>query len=323
MKHIGHYMCSRTRWARVLCLCSVFVMGGVYHFFFNFEQAFRNSPGEIPRLKSGDGLIDGDGILEHSVRMRHLLQTNLTTDPTTDQGMQSVTSAGNMTNNTQPNSGIYPRDLFTLQQKKDGAIVLHVILMIYMFVALAIVCDEFFVPALSVITDKLDLSDDVAGATFMAAGGSAPELFTSLIGVFFARSDVGVGTIVGSAVFNILFVIGMCATFSKGVLSLTWWPLFRDCFFYSLSLSLLLYSFSDTRIEWYESLCLLMIYILYVLFMKFNVPIERWVKSRLLRKKVSAIKEVSFLMSAIPNFFFLVHTNISFLSKFMLKVLHV
>ena len=41
----------------------------------------------------------------------------------------------------------------------------------------------------------------------MAAGGSAPELFTSVIGVFIAISDVGIGTIVGSAVFNVLFVI--------------------------------------------------------------------------------------------------------------------
>ena len=47
----------------------------------------------------------------------------------------------------------------------------------------------------------------------MAAGGSAPELFTSMIGVFIAFSDVGIGTIVGSAVFNILFVIG---EFSNG-----------------------------------------------------------------------------------------------------------
>ena len=31
---------------------------------------------------------------------------------------------------------------------------------------------------------KLKLSDDVAGATFMAAGSSAPELFTSLIGTY-------------------------------------------------------------------------------------------------------------------------------------------
>lgn len=52
----------------------------------------------------------------------------------------------------------------------------------YMFVALAIVCDEYFVPALEVIGEKNDIEDDVAGATLMAAGGSAPELFTSLIG---------------------------------------------------------------------------------------------------------------------------------------------
>jgi sodium/potassium/calcium exchanger 2 len=49
-----------------------------------------------------------------------------------------------------------------------------------MFIALAIVCDEFFVPTLSVIIERLKITEDVAGATFMAAGGSAPELFTSL-----------------------------------------------------------------------------------------------------------------------------------------------
>ena len=52
----------------------------------------------------------------------------------------------------------------------------------------------------------------MAGATFMAAGGSAPELFTSLIGMLFSNEvDVGIGTIIGSAVFNVLFVIAVCA----------------------------------------------------------------------------------------------------------------
>ena len=62
------------------------------------------------------------------------------------------------------------------------------------------------------------MSPDVAGATFMAAGGSAPELFTSVIGVFIAKNDVGIGTIVGSAVFNILFVIAACAFAAKEAL---------------------------------------------------------------------------------------------------------
>lgn len=35
------------------------------------------------------------------------------------------------------------------------------------------------------------MSPDVAGATFMAAGSSAPELATVVIGVFFAKDDIG------------------------------------------------------------------------------------------------------------------------------------
>ncbi|KAM8984965.1 sodium/potassium/calcium exchanger 2 isoform 3-T3 [Ara ararauna] len=185
--------------------------------------------------------------------------------------------------------GEYPKDLFSLEERRKGAVILHVIGMIYMFIALAIVCDEFFVPSLTVITEKLTISDDVAGATFMAAGGSAPELFTSLIGVFISHSNVGIGTIVGSAVFNILFVIGMCALFSREILNLTWWPLFRDVSFYIIDLILLIIFFLDNLIMWWESLTLLAAYFCYVTFMKFNVQVEEWVKKFLNRNKVEKV----------------------------------
>uniref|UniRef100_A0A4W5QD92 Sodium/calcium exchanger membrane region domain-containing protein n=1 Tax=Hucho hucho TaxID=62062 RepID=A0A4W5QD92_9TELE len=106
---------------------------------------------------------------------------------------------------------------------------------IYMFYALAIVCDDYFVPSLEKISENLQLSEDVAGATFMAAGSSAPELFTSLIGVFITKGDVGVGTIVGSAVFNILVIIGVCGIFAGQTVVLTWWSLFRDSTYYIFS----------------------------------------------------------------------------------------
>uniref|UniRef100_A0A0N5AHA6 Na_Ca_ex domain-containing protein n=1 Tax=Syphacia muris TaxID=451379 RepID=A0A0N5AHA6_9BILA len=144
-------------------------------------------------------------------------------------------------------SSQFPDDLFTLEQRRKGAVILHLGGLIYMFIALAIVCDEFFVPSLGVITDKLAISDDVAGATFMAAGGSAPEFFTSVIGVFIAQNNVGIGTIVGSATFNILCVLSFCAIFSKGVLHLTWWPLFRDVAFYVFALLLLVLFFLDEQ----------------------------------------------------------------------------
>ncbi|ELK03930.1 Sodium/potassium/calcium exchanger 3 [Pteropus alecto] len=105
----------------------------------------------------------------------------------------------------------------------------------YMFYALAIVCDDFFVPSLEKICERLHLSEDVAGATFMAAGSSAPELFTSVIGVFITKGDVGVGTIVGSAVFNILCIIGVCGLFAGQVVALSSWCLLRDSIYYTLS----------------------------------------------------------------------------------------
>lgn len=196
-------------------------------------------------------------------------------------------------NNKSVSKGEYPEDIFSLEDRKRGAVVLHIFGMIYMFIALAVVCDEFFVPSLTVITEKLMISDDVAGATFMAAGGSAPELFTSLIGVFISHSNVGIGTIVGSAVFNILFVIGMCALFSKEVLNLTWWPLFRDVSFYILGLIMLISFFLDNIIQWWESLLLLMAYLTYVTFMKFNVQIESLVKRKLNRNKVVKVSSAN------------------------------
>ncbi|XP_061542736.1 sodium/potassium/calcium exchanger 3-like isoform X2 [Phycodurus eques] len=134
----------------------------------------------------------------------------------------------------------FPEDIFTLEQRRQGAVILHVLCAIYMFHALAIVCDVYFVPSLEKVSENLQLSQDVAGATFMAAGSSAPELFTSLIGVFITKGDVGVGTIVGSAVFNVLVIIGICGIFAGQPISLSWWPLFRDAVFYILSIIVLI-----------------------------------------------------------------------------------
>lgn len=167
------------------------------------------------------------------------------------------------------------RDLFTKEEIRDGAVVLYIFGILYMFVALAIVCDEYFVPSLEIIAEKLEISNEVAGATLMAAGGSAPELATSFFGTF-NRSAVGFGAIVGSAVFNVLFVIAMCAIFSKEVLTLTWWPLFRDSVYYAVSLIVLAIFFATgydgtaNVIELWEALVLFGMYLGYVLLMKYH-----------------------------------------------------
>ncbi|BFF93878.1 sodium/potassium/calcium exchanger Nckx30C [Drosophila madeirensis] len=231
-------------------------------------------------------------------------EMNMNAAPGSDEdnaGNQRGINDTHSENSTVTKTPLFPKDLFTKEQLENGAVILHIIGVIYMFVALAIVCDEFFVPSLDVIIEKLGITDDVAGATFMAAGGSAPELFTSVIGVFVSFDDVGIGTIVGSAVFNILFVIGMCALFSKTVLSLTWWPLFRDCSFYSISLLVLIYFFRDNRIFWWEALILFTIYIAYVTFMKWNVEVEQCVKKLITKNKGNAANSSETSMATQPG----------------------
>ena len=132
-------------------------------------------------------------------------------------------------------------DSFLVSNYKTVAMALLIWGIFYMFWGLAIVCDDYFVASLEEICDALGLSADVAGATFMAAGSSAPELFTSLMGVFAVKNDVGIGTIVGSAVFNLCCIIGGTAVFTPGVLKIDWKPITRDTIFYAISIAAMIY----------------------------------------------------------------------------------
>uniref|UniRef100_A0A5K3EI25 Na_Ca_ex domain-containing protein n=3 Tax=Mesocestoides corti TaxID=53468 RepID=A0A5K3EI25_MESCO len=173
----------------------------------------------------------------------------------------------------------FPRDQFTQKQRRSGLVVLHVIAAAYMFLALAIVCDEYYIPCLEVICDVLRLQPDVAGATFMAAGSSAPELATTLVGVFIARDDIGLGAVVGSSDFNVMFVISVCALFSKEVIYLNWWPLVRDTTFYLISIIILALVIADENVYWYEAVVLLTFYALYILLMYFNRRLDSFLNA--------------------------------------------
>lgn len=157
--------------------------------------------------------------------------------------------------------------------KSNAALAIYVPVVLIMFVGLAIVTDDFFVPALEAICEQLSLSEDVAGATFMAAGSSAPELFASLLSVFVTKDDVGVGTVVGSAVFNILIIIGLSAALAGKVLHLDWRSLARDSSFYIISIAgliIVLLGPSRGQVQWWEGMCMVFVYVFYILFMAFG-----------------------------------------------------
>lgn len=172
----------------------------------------------------------------------------------------------------------YPNDFILTkpynEDPNNWLVFIHCIGMLYMLLGLNTVCDVYFAGALEIMTEAWNIKPDIAGATFMAAGGSAPELFTSLLGAVVSESDVGFGTIVGSAVFNVLFVIGCCGLVAPGGILLTWWPLFRDCSYYILSLGVLAWFAYSGGVSLAEAIILFCMYIGYCLIMVINEQLE-------------------------------------------------
>lgn len=141
-----------------------------------------------------------------------------------------------------------------------------IVILVLAFYLLAIVTDEFFVPAIDKIAAKLKLSHDAAGATLLAMGSSAPEFFTSFIAILglagSGHGDLGAGTIVGSAIFNILVIVGASAMFKA--VKLQWQPVIRDQVFYAITIIALLFAFMDGKIVFHEALLFIAMYAVYV-----------------------------------------------------------
>jgi Ca2+/H+ antiporter len=180
------------------------------------------------------------------------------------------------------------------------AVAVYAALILYTFYGLAVVCDEYFCESLEQISAALHLSDDVAGATFMAAGSSAPELFTALVTIFVEPGEQGVGTIVGSAVFNICVIIGLTSLGAGQVLQLWWYPLTRDSAVYAVSILMMVWAMADHQVSVFEASCLVAVYAVYVVLMVFNEKIVEAVR-RALRPRPHPTS-LPFLPTYLPTF---------------------
>ncbi|XP_001849429.2 probable sodium/potassium/calcium exchanger CG1090 [Culex quinquefasciatus] len=294
---------KRTRRGRYWHMGIVFL---IYSSFHAYSATIGGNGGDDLGDDSGDLASD----LPPNVSPNPLLySTTGTTDGSEEEGSSTPETAtakihhGHPTwrprreNCTPPAIEQFPRPLMGPYIRRHGGLVLHVLVAMFTFLGLAIVCDDYFVSSLDRICEELKLSPDVAGATFMAAGSSAPELATVVIGVFFAKDDIGISGVIGSAVFNIMFVISVCALCSGTVSQLNWWPLVRDCTFYSISILVMLIVIFNDVISWIESLVMLMFYVLYCVALHFNSPLEKWAHTWNLPIKLPTKEEQSALVT--------------------------
>jgi K+-dependent Na+/Ca+ exchanger-like protein len=145
-------------------------------------------------------------------------------------------------------------------------LLLSVLLLLLAFYLLAVITEDYFVPAIDRIARKLAISSDASGALLLAAGSSAPEFFTALfaiIGLAGAVPDIGAGAIVGSGIFNVLVIVGVASMFRT--IKLQWQPALRDQLFYFVSIMLLLWAFWDGQVTLLEASVFVSVYFLYVL----------------------------------------------------------
>lgn len=101
----------------------------------------------------------------------------------------------------------------------------------------------------------------------MATATCAPELFVSVIGTFLTESDLGVGTVVGSAIYNTLGVSACAGLAARKAITLEKWPLLRDSGVYIVTIVVLAIIVVDDVVMWYEALFMLFMYFGYFLLM--------------------------------------------------------
>ena len=77
--------------------------------------------------------------------------------------------------------------------------------------ALIILGSDITVDAATSLATIFGMSERFIGLTIVALGTSLPELFTSVVAARKGKADIAIGNIVGSNIFNILFVVGTSA----------------------------------------------------------------------------------------------------------------
>ncbi len=87
----------------------------------------------------------------------------------------------------------------------------HCLIWTVIGLALIILGSNVTVNAATAIAAYIGLSQRFIGLTIVALGTSLPELFTSVTAARKGNADIAIGNIVGSNIFNILFVIGLSA----------------------------------------------------------------------------------------------------------------
>lgn len=88
-------------------------------------------------------------------------------------------------------------------------------------VAFLVIGGKWLVEGAIILAKSLGISDTVVGLTLVAAGTSLPEVATSLLATWKGERDIAIGNVVGSNIYNILGILGLCSVVTPGGLQVS------------------------------------------------------------------------------------------------------
>ncbi|MBS3815654.1 MAG: sodium:calcium antiporter, partial [Hadesarchaea archaeon] len=121
---------------------------------------------------------------------------------------------------------------------------------------------DYLVRGLGSISENFGISEAVLGASIAAMGSSAPEFGSSVFSVIQGHPNIGLGTIIGSAIFNVTVIIGAVALFGKYKLSQR--VFYRDGLFYFLTVGITILSVIDGSISRIEAIIWVIVFFAYI-----------------------------------------------------------
>lgn len=133
---------------------------------------------------------------------------------------------------------------------------------------LVILGAEWLVSGAVDIATALGVSDVLIGLTIVAIGTSAPELVTAVVATLRGQPSIAVGNLIGSSVYNILFILGLPAVVAPGPIAVPADVLYVDMIVMAaVSLLIVLVFRTGRRVSRFEGIVLVAFYLGYLAYL--------------------------------------------------------
>ena len=160
-------------------------------------------------------------------------------------------------------------------------------LVLYALIGIVIIVwgSDLTVDCATRIAQQLGVSERFIGLTIVAFGTSLPELVTSVIAARKVNADIAIGNIIGSNIFNILFIVGIASVITPVLYETKF--LIDGCVAVGAGVLLLLSILKNKELRKGWGIIFLLAYSLYFCYLLFYKHIPRKVQST--SPKVSAL----------------------------------